>query len=227
MDVHPLIVPAPLQPPLPKAVLGRPTNHNISSMEGMKSEWCRLASHTYSLPSDPRYVKISGKLVWTHAMIATSSKRCSHRAHSNDWWLGRNLGGIFHMGETSTRSRGPAHGPLLKAIDQFGNDNTEVRLGGIHALERIARDSPTDRLAIVSVLSAFIHHQHPWPPSEDHESQLQGDTATEGGRILDLRVRAPSVHAALSVLHTDNDQSTPGIRLSLTMFGERVLRGLI
>ncbi|WP_186382303.1 pentapeptide repeat-containing protein [Amycolatopsis rhizosphaerae] len=44
-----------------------------------------------------------------------------------------------------------------KAIEQLGTrDNLDVRLGGIYALERIARDSPDDQPAMVNVLTAFV-----------------------------------------------------------------------
>ncbi len=45
-----------------------------------------------------------------------------------------------------------------KAIEQLGNDNLDVRLGGIYALEQIAHDSRRDRdqATIVEVLSAFV-----------------------------------------------------------------------
>jgi Pentapeptide repeats (8 copies) len=35
-------------------------------------------------------------------------------------------------------------------------DTCKIRLGGIYALERIARDSPRDQPTVVEVLSAFI-----------------------------------------------------------------------
>ena len=53
----------------------------------------------------------------------------------------------------------------LPAIDQLGHAHLDVRLGGIYAIERIARDSPADRAAIGEVLTAFIRSHAPWPPS--------------------------------------------------------------
>jgi hypothetical protein len=49
------------------------------------------------------------------------------------------------------------------AIDQLGNDNSlDVRLGGIYALERIAKDSPRDYGPIMEVLTAFVREHAPW-----------------------------------------------------------------
>jgi hypothetical protein len=43
-----------------------------------------------------------------------------------------------------------------RAIEQLGSDKLELRLGGIFALERIARDSAADHASVVEVLSAFV-----------------------------------------------------------------------
>jgi hypothetical protein len=49
-----------------------------------------------------------------------------------------------------------------KAVEQLGTkDSLEVRLGGIYALERIARDSARDQPTIMEVLSAYIREHAP------------------------------------------------------------------
>lgn len=53
---------------------------------------------------------------------------------------------------------------FTRAIDQLGHAQLDVRLGGIYALERIARDSSADRAAIGEVLTAFVRSHAPWPP---------------------------------------------------------------
>ncbi len=42
--------------------------------------------------------------------------------------------------------------------------NLEVRLGGIYALERIARDSPKDHWTIMEVLTAYVRENSPPNP---------------------------------------------------------------
>jgi hypothetical protein len=64
-----------------------------------------------------------------------------------------------------------------KAIEQIGTSQLHIRLGGIFALERIARDSIRDRPTVVEVLAAFCRH----PPEE-------------------TRTVAPDVQAAVTVL---------------------------
>ena len=57
---------------------------------------------------------------------------------------------------------------FTKAIEQLGSDKLDVRIGGIYALERIARDSAEDHPTVMEVLTAFIreHSREPWPPSD-------------------------------------------------------------
>jgi hypothetical protein len=43
-----------------------------------------------------------------------------------------------------------------QAIEQLGSEKLDVRLGGIYALERIAKDSERDHSTVVEVLSAFV-----------------------------------------------------------------------
>jgi hypothetical protein len=52
-----------------------------------------------------------------------------------------------------------------KAIEQLGSDKLEVRIGGIYALERVARDSARDHPVVMEVLTAFIreHSRERWP----------------------------------------------------------------
>lgn len=46
-----------------------------------------------------------------------------------------------------------------KAVEQLGHGNESVRLGGLHALARIARDSPGDRSTVYEVISAFCRYR--------------------------------------------------------------------
>ncbi|MBF6172333.1 pentapeptide repeat-containing protein [Nocardia blacklockiae] len=48
-----------------------------------------------------------------------------------------------------------------KAVEELASDKTEIRLGGIYLLERLATDSPSDRRTIYDLLSAFIRKSAP------------------------------------------------------------------
>ena len=52
---------------------------------------------------------------------------------------------------------------FTRAIDQLGNqDSMAIRLGGIYALERIAKDSPKDHWQVVEVLTAYVRENSQW-----------------------------------------------------------------
>ncbi|MEP0873183.1 pentapeptide repeat-containing protein [Trichocoleus desertorum AS-A10] len=63
---------------------------------------------------------------------------------------------------------------FTKAIEQLGNDNLEIRLGGIYALERIAKDSSKDHWTIMEVLTSFIQRRSPFE-SEKEQSKITVD----------------------------------------------------
>lgn len=51
-----------------------------------------------------------------------------------------------------------------RAIEQLASDTLDMRLGGVYALERIAKDSPRDHPMVMEVLSGFVRaHSDPAP----------------------------------------------------------------
>jgi len=48
-----------------------------------------------------------------------------------------------------------------KAIEQLGDTNLSIRLGGIYSLERIAKDSPKDHVTVMDILSTFVQETSP------------------------------------------------------------------
>jgi uncharacterized protein YjbI with pentapeptide repeats len=85
---------------------------------------------------------------------------------------------------------------FTRAVDQLGSKRLDVRLGGIYALERIARDFEEDSPVVVDILSAYVRTHAPWPPSQP--GQLAGDVARE--KLPLLKVRAPDVQAVVSIM---------------------------
>src|SRR5262249_680859 len=67
-----------------------------------------------------------------------------------------------------TTQEGQITDRFTKAIAQLGDNNLAIRLGGIYALERIARDSASDHWSVMEVLTAFVREyshgrsQPPW-----------------------------------------------------------------
>ena len=78
-------------------------------------------------------------------------------------------GAVLFTARNFTLSReGQVTDRYTKAIEQLGSDKLDVRIGGIYALERVARDSARDHPTVMEVLAAFIreHSHEPWPPSD-------------------------------------------------------------
>jgi hypothetical protein len=76
-----------------------------------------------------------------------------------------------------------------KAVEQLGSKELDVCIGGIYALERIARDSAKDHPTVMEVLTAFIreHSREQWPPPDTGSPEQE-------------RLTRPDVQAALSVV---------------------------
>jgi hypothetical protein len=57
---------------------------------------------------------------------------------------------------------------LTRAVDQLGNEAVDIRLGGIFALERLARESPGDHSQIMEILTGFVRERSPWVDGLPH-----------------------------------------------------------
>jgi len=60
---------------------------------------------------------------------------------------------------------------FTKAVEQLGHQDIAVRIGGIYALERIAKDSPKDHWTVMEILTAFVRERSSLrkltPPTKD------------------------------------------------------------
>jgi Pentapeptide repeats (8 copies) len=72
---------------------------------------------------------------------------------------------VFTARNFSLSREGQVTDRYTKAIEQLGSDKLDVRIGGIYALERIARDSRRDHPTVMEVLAAFVrdHSYEQWP----------------------------------------------------------------
>jgi hypothetical protein len=99
-------------------------------------------------------------------------------------------GVLVYTARTFALSRqGQVTDRYTKAIEQLGSDKTDVRIGGIYALERVARDSKRDHPVVMEMLAAFVRvhsrGQSPLP---------------EPGGADPLGLTRPDVQAALTVI---------------------------
>jgi hypothetical protein len=100
-------------------------------------------------------------------------------------------GALVYTARTFGLSReGQVTDRYAKAIEQLGSDKLDVRIGGIYALERVARDSAADHPTVMEVLTAFVReHSREQSPLPEH-----------GTDPAPPPERRPDVQAALTVV---------------------------
>lgn len=102
-----------------------------------------------------------------------------------------------------------------RAIDQLGEDKPDVRVGGLHALRRLAEHSARDRDAVISTLAAYLRAHQPWPPIGP--SAPAADAPIDSVAPLDTRATDSQLALrCLGVLCYQYDRPDPWLNLSLT-----------
>jgi len=112
------------------------------------------------------------------------------------------LCGLYFTGRTFQLNReGQVTERFTRAIEQLGHENLDVRLGGIYALERIAKSSQRDHSVIVEILTAFVREHQRWKADQAPEASGEG-AAEESEKERLGAVAAPrgDVQAVLTVL---------------------------
>ncbi|GIG86287.1 pentapeptide repeat-containing protein [Plantactinospora endophytica] len=110
--------------------------------------------------------------------------------------VGRDQAEIAEQGQLTDR--------FTSAVEQLGSDQEGVRLGGIFALERIARDSERDQAAVIEVLCAFVRLRapvsgtRPTPPRPAGSASAVPPTG-RGAVHIDVDSDASAVDVAVDV----------------------------
>jgi uncharacterized protein YjbI with pentapeptide repeats len=105
-----------------------------------------------------------------------------------------------------------------KAITQLGDAKLEVRLGGIYALERIAKDSPKDEQTIMEVLTAYVRDNAPRKDDQTQSKSEATDKDPEKKEVEPVKV-ATDIQAILTVigrLSTDAEKERFALDLQYT-----------
>ncbi len=88
-----------------------------------------------------------------------------------------------------------------RAVEQLGNESTEIQLGGIYALERISQESDRDYWSIMEILTGYIRHKTGYIR---HKSSTEGAVSELVLNFLKNSELAPKiimqVQAALTVV---------------------------
>jgi len=122
----------------------------------------------------------------------------------------------FYRRTNEIAEQGQVTDRYTKAIEQLGSTTVDVRIGGIYALERVARDSPRDHPTVMEVLAAFIREHsrdpltRPAPVADTPEPVTRPDiqaAVTVIGRrdaAHDLRIDLRGVYLPYADLHERN-----------------------
>jgi hypothetical protein len=110
--------------------------------------------------------------------------------------LGAGVGAYLTSRQVRVAREGQITERFTRAIDQLGSEKLDVRLGGIYALERIARGSKDDHGPIIEILTTYLREHSPWPPSRP--GQYVAMASIED--IPSLAQRAADLQAVLTVI---------------------------
>jgi hypothetical protein len=142
------------------------------------------------------------------------------------------VGAIYTARTFALNRQGQITERFTRAVDQLGSEQINVRLGGIYALERLARESRDDHGPIVEILTAYVRERAPWPPRAGASpNQIDQPTAASGrdnaegeGKSVAL---STDVQAVLTVLGRRTVAYDTGILLQLesTDLSQARLRG--
>ena len=127
------------------------------------------------------------------------------------------IGAYFTWRQLQITREGQVTERFTNAVDQLGHKERDVRVGGIYALGRIAKDSRVDLQPILELISTYIRTRSAWPKTSDGQEPADGTLERPGSDI----------QAAITVLgRRPNDPPTQrgwSRRLNLTYVD---LRGL-
>ncbi|MEV4146977.1 pentapeptide repeat-containing protein [Amycolatopsis sp. NPDC049691] len=136
------------------------------------------------------------------------------------------------MAQLQLGTRTQVNEQLSRSIGQLGHDRAGVRLGAVFALEQIARTSVDVRAGIHELLAGYVRSESPWS-GHDRATLVALEPEFAPGdppELPLLKVRAPDVQAALTVLGRRLEVPGEAIELQSTdlracYLGQAALRG--
>lgn len=103
------------------------------------------------------------------------------------------IGLVYTARNYRLANRGQVTDRFIKALERLGSGEMYVRVGGIHALAHVLRDSRDHHADVLQVLVAFVRHHTLLTTTDDTSSGIRSEPPTEP---------APDVQAALTAIVT-------------------------
>src|SRR5215203_1072506 len=147
------------------------------------------------------FAAVGGILVWHIAPSGAAEKQALVVTLAQILGGTALLSGLYFTWRTLQVNReGQITERFTRAIDQLGKieDGTklfEIRIGGIYALERIARESEEDYWPIMEILTAYVRHNSHWPHGQIRSSQDVRELVERGPNRVE-----PDIEAIMTVL---------------------------
>jgi uncharacterized protein YjbI with pentapeptide repeats len=127
--------------------------------------------------------------------------------------------GAYFTGRTFALNReGQVTERFTRAVEQLASKEVDIRLGGIYALGRIARDSETHYEPVMEVLTAFLREHARWKgetAAAASGSEPVADRASPSQRPKVPELRADFQAAATVLSRRDRRHERPNYRLDL------------
>ena len=114
------------------------------------------------------------------------------------------IGIYFAWGNLITAREGQITERFTRAVDQLGNENLEIRLGGIYALERIANESDKDYWPIMEILTAYVRKNSRFEVVGNKKAthismDIQANESTKNG-VSEIKEIPIDIQAILTVI---------------------------
>lgn len=120
------------------------------------------------------------------------------------------VGAIYTARTFALNQQGQITERFSRAIEYLGHGEMDVRLGGIYALERIARQSAVDHAPIMEVLTAYLREHAPRLPCEMSRTHGNSGDTSENRRQI-----ATDIQAAASVVARRRVEQDGSLRLNI------------
>jgi uncharacterized protein YjbI with pentapeptide repeats len=177
-----IMVPTFIYPPL--------SERDLSTVDAAKR--IELQTNRLKLQNDLRTTLLQGlggMAVLIGALFTWWQLQINRRQFEHGTELAINQMDLARQGQITER--------FTRAVDQLGHVQTDVRLGGIYALARIARDSGPDQDYIARLLAAYIREHASWGDVTYEERMTD---RAELDDVDYLEQRAADVQAAVKLL---------------------------
>jgi hypothetical protein len=113
------------------------------------------------------------------------------------------IGAYFTARTFQLSRRGQNTDRFARAIEHLGHKSVDVRVGGIYALEDLARDSRAHRDQVIEVLVAYVREHSPWPPRDADAEATPPPAAVDVRAVIKVLARRDTTRDPERALRLD------------------------